>query len=51
MKDKSEYLKLYPFCPNCDHKIELHDITEDHDMVGAKFTFLHKGNTAIASSS
>ncbi|CAF1419866.1 unnamed protein product [Adineta ricciae] len=48
VKDKYEYLRSYPHCPRCGHKLELNDIIEDHDVIGAVVTFIQKGNLANA---
>ena len=48
MKDKSAYLHSYPHCPHCGHKMELDNIIEDHDVIGAVVTFIQKGNVANA---
>ncbi|CAF0905100.1 unnamed protein product [Adineta steineri] len=49
VKNREEYLSLYPHCPNCGNKIGLYDVTEDHDIIGAEVQFLQKENAAYAS--
>ncbi|CAF0981823.1 unnamed protein product [Adineta steineri] len=49
VRNKYEYLSLYPYCPNCGYKIEALNIIEDYDVIGAEVFFLHKNNNAVAS--
>ncbi|CAF1418045.1 unnamed protein product [Adineta ricciae] len=49
VRSKHDYLSLYPYCPNCGWKIELDDIIEDYDIIGAEVLFIQKDNKAYAS--
>jgi DNA-directed RNA polymerase subunit RPC12/RpoP len=49
--DKNEYLSLYPHCANCGYKIQISDVVEDEDVIGAEVLFLQKGEKAYASFS
>jgi DNA-directed RNA polymerase subunit RPC12/RpoP len=49
VRDKYEYLSFYPYCGHCGSKIQLKDVVEDHDVIGAQVFFLQKGEGAFAS--
>lgn len=49
VRDRNEYLSLYPHCPNCGYKIQASDIVEDQNVIGAEVFFLQKGEKAYAS--
>ncbi len=51
VRDKDEYLWLYPHCANCGYKIEVSDVVEDEDVISAEVLFFQKGEKAYASLS